>query len=137
VTITNTTFTPCQGGASEVNGGSCTFTGNGSYTFTYQATNGTTGQMTATVHRIDTIAPQIANLTYNPSTTTSLPVMATLTLTESGTVPGWIKVNDLTRMKFFTANTTETVDFFDLAGNVGSGQVAVTRIVPPSGGGGG
>ena len=53
ITITNTGFTPCQGGASEVLSGTCTFTGNGSFTFTFQDTYGNTGSATATVFRID------------------------------------------------------------------------------------
>ncbi|GHV24625.1 hypothetical protein FACS1894176_01350 [Bacteroidia bacterium] len=71
------------------NGGSpvYTFTGNGSFTFSYQAPNGVTGETTATVTRIDHIAPQIASLTYNPATTSVGPVMATLVLNESGSVP--------------------------------------------------
>lgn len=35
-------------------------------------------------------------------------------------------------MQFYLANMTETVNFTDLAGNAGSGQVAVNRIVPPT-----
>jgi hypothetical protein len=41
-------------------------------------------------------------------------------------------MNALTRMHYYTANTTETIDFVDLAGNAGSGAVAINRIVPPS-----
>lgn len=57
--ITNASFTPCQGGASEVSGGSCTFTGNGSFTFEFMDGYGNTGQETASVTRIDTQAPVV------------------------------------------------------------------------------
>ena len=42
VIVTNTSFTPCQGGASEVSGGLCTFTGNDTFTFNFTDAYGNT-----------------------------------------------------------------------------------------------
>ncbi len=57
VTITNTDFTPCQGGASEVSDGLCTFTENGTFTFEYVDAYGNTGTTTAIVDRITKPTP--------------------------------------------------------------------------------
>jgi hypothetical protein len=35
-------------------------------------------------------------------------------------------------VKYYTGNVEEVVDFADFAGNVGSGVVKITWIVPPS-----
>jgi hypothetical protein len=49
VAITNTSVTPCQGGASEVQGEQCTFMHNGNFTFEFVDLRGNTGSTTATV----------------------------------------------------------------------------------------
>jgi hypothetical protein len=144
VTIPNTTFTPCQGGASEVNGGSgsgaCTFTGNGSYTFTFTDPAGNSGQATAIVDRIDTTPPHTTLLSYSPSTTTNGNVLATLvadepiTLLGSGRTPSGVIASGtqgdvaLQRTKEFTDNTGITLDFVDAVGNPASTQLSITRI---------
>jgi hypothetical protein len=53
VTITNADAIPCQGGVSEVSGGTCTFTGNNSFTFFFQDRAGNTGNAVAMVNWID------------------------------------------------------------------------------------
>jgi hypothetical protein len=111
------------------------FTDNDDFTFDYQALNGTTGATTATVTWIDRTAPQVQNIAYSPNTSTSAPVLVTITLDESGTMSGWISLTPTTFIKFYTTNTTETAIFTDLAGNTNSTPITVNRIVPPSGGG--
>jgi hypothetical protein len=63
-----------------------TFTQNGTFLFTYQDHLGRTGSTMATVTRIDKDPPQVVSITYSPSTTTAGPVVATITLNETGTV---------------------------------------------------
>jgi hypothetical protein len=55
-------------------------------------------------------------------------VTATLILSESGTIPGRTKVDDKTFTKVYSNNATETVKFYDIAGNSNTITVAVTRI---------
>jgi hypothetical protein len=63
------------------------FTGNGIYTFTYRDPAGNTGSETAFVNRIDTTAPSVISLTYNPAGATNLDVTATLTVDEALQTP--------------------------------------------------
>jgi hypothetical protein len=38
-------------------------------------------------------------------------------------------------MNFYITNTAESISFTDLAGNMGTGQITINRITPPSSGG--
>jgi hypothetical protein len=106
------------------------FTGNGEFTFIWSGYE-TTGMMTATVDRIDRIAPT-ATIVYTPLTPTVGPVIATLTLNETGTVEGRMQLTATTAMKVYLANTTETATFADSAGNTGSASLSINRITPPA-----
>jgi hypothetical protein len=137
VLITNTDSFPCQGGLSEVLMKRCTFIDTGSFLFFYETSTGMTGSLLAQVDRIDRELPQIDHLVYSPSSATSQPVLAVVTLNESGTMltSGWIASGARSFLKYYTANATEEIFFSDLAGNVNSGVLKVDWIIPPSGGG--
>ncbi|MDR0608310.1 MAG: hypothetical protein LBG52_08500 [Candidatus Peribacteria bacterium] len=105
----------------------CSFTENTGFTFTYQTATGLTGAEVASVDRIDRQAPT-ASLRYTPAMTTSQPVLATLTLSETGVVPGRIAIDGKTFVKYYTANTTETISFTDVAGNAADQLLTISRI---------
>jgi hypothetical protein len=52
----------------------------------YRDSSGMTGTVIATVDWIDTVAPKVDKVVYSPAVSTSEPVLATLTLTESGVI---------------------------------------------------
>jgi hypothetical protein len=125
VTLTGTTYT-------------FTVPQNGRYLFEYAGsyTHGATGDIPAKITRIDKIKPEIITKTYDPSTAVRGPVTVTLVLSESGTVAGWKKVDDMTYTKVYTENQDEIVKFYDLAGNFNTTIISVSWIVPGGGGGG-
>jgi hypothetical protein len=82
VSITDTEFAPCLSGASEVYLGTCTFTGNGAFTFHFEDAVGNQGQATAIVDWIDKEVPEVTLITYMPATLTTGNVLATLVFNE-------------------------------------------------------
>lgn len=108
------------------NGGSTNyiFTGNWSFTFTFQDLAGNTWSALATVTWIDNIAPTAA-INYSPWTTTSGNVIATLTwASESITITN----NGWSGNYTFTANGTFVFEFEDTVWNTWSTTAIVTWI---------
>jgi hypothetical protein len=95
-----------------VSGGVCTFTENGSFTFTYHDDYGNQGSETVTVSWIDKIAPT-CDVLYNPNTNTNGNVVASLTNCNE-TV---ILTNNPNTNYTFTGNGSFTFQFRDPAGN--------------------
>jgi hypothetical protein len=106
---------------------------------------GNQGHTLATITHIDTTQPHALAIMYSPSTTTNGNVTATLitdkpvTVLNSGRVafdangvviatPYEATGVAISRQYEFTDNTTETIDFTDLAGNTGDTTVNITRI---------
>ena len=80
---------------------------------------------------IDNTAPTTVSVVFSPATLTNQPVVATLTVSEAINTPsGWTSVEGSTIVftKSYTANTNETVNYTDLAGNSGSASVAIDWI---------
>ena len=67
------------------NGGSTgyTFTGNGTFTFTFEDGYGNTGSEQASVTWIDKEAPYATSLNYSPNTNTNGNVTVTMTINEA------------------------------------------------------
>ncbi|MGE5417143.1 MAG: hypothetical protein ACM3UZ_10465, partial [Acidobacteriota bacterium] len=99
------------------------FTSNGSFTFEYKDSIGTTGSVTATVDWIDKIPPT-ATIAYNPPTATNGTVVATMNPSELVTVTN----NGGSQTYTFSANGSFTFNFKDGAGNVGSAIASVSWI---------
>lgn len=97
-----------------------TFTGNGTFIFSFADWVGNTGSTVATVGRIDKIPPT-ATILYSRTWRTNQDVVATLSGSEilTGTNATWYT---------FTGNGTFTFTFFDLAGNTWSAMASVTGI---------
>ncbi|MFA7298684.1 MAG: S-layer homology domain-containing protein [Candidatus Absconditabacterales bacterium] len=111
-----------------VNAYSHTFTGNGSFVFTFSDLAGNAGNRTATVNNItgnivtgDSIHPT-ATVSYSTTGATSGDVIVTLT-GRSETITG---VNAYTHT--FTGNGSFIFTFSDLAGNTGSATATVSNI---------
>jgi hypothetical protein len=134
VVITNTNFAPCEGGETEVKNKACTFTGNATFTFTFQDIAGNTGSKEAKVTRIDKQAP-IATITYSPNVLTYDSVVATVTLNETGTVEGRQKINATTSSKTYSDNATGEVYFYDAVGNRSFTTFTISWIMQYVGGG--
>ena len=102
-----------------------TFTGDWTFTFTFEDLAWNTWSATATVNRIDKTAPTWT-ITYSPISwsTTSGNVVATISLNETGTITN----NSWLTWYTFTGNGTFTFQFADLAGNTGSATATVNRI---------
>jgi len=102
-----------------------TFTGNGTFTFTFSDLAGNTGEAIATVTWIDKTKPT-ATVTYSITWLTTRDVITTLTwYSETLT---WINATWYT----FTGNGTFTFTFSDLAGNTWSTTATVTWMYIPS-----
>jgi hypothetical protein len=97
-----------------------TFTGDASFTFTYQDSYGNTGSTTATVDWIDKTSPTCA-ISYTPPTNTSGDVVASLTGC-SEAITGTIFSST------FTGDGSFTFNFTDLVGNTGSSVATVDWI---------
>jgi hypothetical protein len=119
VTITNTTGVVIASGGEAIH----TFTGNTSFTFTYHDDYGNQGSETATVTRIDKIAPT-CTVAYNPPTNTNGNVVASLTNCSENI----IVTNNPNQNYTFTGNGDFTFHFRDGAGNIGSALATVSRI---------
>ncbi|GHV23181.1 hypothetical protein FACS1894176_04680 [Bacteroidia bacterium] len=117
------TVTPPYEGGQGGSGWYHTFTGNGSFTFTYQDAYGNNGSEIATVTRIDKISPT-CDVSYSPATNTNGNVVASLTNC-SETI---IVTNTPNTNYTFTGNGSFTFQFSDPAGNTGSALATVTRI---------
>ena len=104
---------------------SYTFIGNGVYNFTFYDEAGNTGSITATIDKIDKIAPD-GYLTYSSQTWTNKDVIATLHASDnmSGT-------EDMTYT--YTENGSYTFELYDKAGNSTLFSSSVSRIdkTPP------
>ncbi len=100
-----------------------TFTGNWTFTFTFEDLAGNTWEVVATVSRIDKISPT-ASVEYLPASWswTNQNVVATLTWI-SETLSGLNAANYT-----FTGNWTFTFTFEDLAGNTWEAVATVNRI---------
>jgi hypothetical protein len=113
------------------NGGSFEylFTENDSFTYEFRDEAGNTGTLTATVNRIDKVAPRAVSLDYTPQTATNTDVLATIAFSEAIQTPAtWTKISEKVFTKIFTENASETLTFSDFVGNAGSTGVAVNRI---------
>jgi hypothetical protein len=79
---------------------------------------------------IDTVVPQATVVLYTPNIMTTGNVVAHLFLNEA-VLPvgvGWVKVTDTYFTKVYLNNVSETVQFTDLAGNVGQTGIVITQI---------
>jgi hypothetical protein len=97
------------------------FTGNDTYIFTFRDLAGNTGTATATVTRIDTLAPEATLVMYTPTTATNAPVIATL-LTNKPVLRPLDWEGPATGTSFtqtFDDNFSGTVSFTDLVGKTG------------------
>jgi hypothetical protein len=130
ITITNTSFTPCQGGANEVSGGLCTFTNTGSFTFTYIDSYGNTGATIATVNWIDK-SPVTGSITYIPNTATSGNVQVSISFNKTGVT---VTNNSMSTNYTFTSDGSFTFTYTDDYGNTGSTTATVDWIdkTPPT-----
>ncbi|MCF7834899.1 LamG domain-containing protein [Candidatus Gracilibacteria bacterium] len=109
------------------NGGSntYTFTGNGSFTFTFQDLAGNTGEATATVTWIDKTKPS-GDIYYSQTGLTNQNVIVTLTgFSKTGIT---ITNNNGSPDYTFTGNGLFTFTFQDLVGNTGEATATVTWI---------
>lgn len=108
------------------NGGSnqYAFNANGSFTFAFKDAVGNTSSATATVTWIDKEMPT-AQVSYNPSTSTTGPVTATLV---NPSEPITITNNGGSDKYVFTQNGSFTFQFKDAAGNQGTATATVTWI---------
>ena len=107
-----------------VNAYNHTFTGNGSFTFTFSDLAGNTGSITATVNRIDKTVPT-ATVSLNPTSWTYISgnVLATLTwYSETITITNNSGANTYT----FIGNGSFIFNFQDAAGNTGSTTATVS-----------
>jgi len=101
-----------------------TFTGNGSFIFTFQDLAGNTWSTTATVNWIDTTTPT-ASVIYTITWITNQNVIATLT----GFNKTWVTVTNNSWTSYtFTWNTSFTFQFVDALGNTWSTFAEVTWI---------
>jgi hypothetical protein len=129
VTITNSAFSPCANGASEVGSGTCTFSSNGSFIFNYADDYGNTGSAVASVNWIDNSAP-VLTLNYSPATLTNQNVLVTLTTSKPVYIPlGWSGAsvgNSFT--KLYTGNMVEVVTVYDPLGHQGQTWVTIDWI---------
>ncbi len=95
-----------------------TFTGNGSFTFTFSDLAGNTWSTTATVDWIDTTTPT-ATISYSTTGLTNQDIIATLS---------WSEAITGTTTYTFTGNGTYVFNFTDLVGNPGIATGTVTWI---------
>ena len=80
----------------------------------------------------DTTAPEV-KVSYSTVDKTEGPVTVTITADEPiQDIPGWTRVSENVLKKDYTANTNESIDVLDLAGNVTTVSVTVSNIVKPS-----
>ena len=100
-----------------------TFTANGSFTFEFQDNVWNTGSVLATVNNIDKTKPTWT-ITYSNTWATNQDVIATLSLSESGSVTN----NSWLFTKTFTANGSFTFEFQDNVWNTGSVLATVNNI---------
>ena len=103
-------------------GDSHTFTENGSFTFTFTDAAGNTGSAITTVDWIDKTSPT-GSVSYSTTAPTNGSVIATLQLSEAGTVtsPGG-------NTHTFAENGSFTFTFTDAAGNTGSAISSIDWI---------
>jgi hypothetical protein len=106
------------------------FTGNASFTFTYQDSYGNTGATTAMVNWIDKTPPVATTISYDPSSNTNVDVFSTLTTSEPIRRPtgrnGGPTGTFFTRI--YTGNIDTTLTFYDLVGNSGNTGIVIDRI---------
>lgn len=80
----------------------------------------------------DKTAPEV-KVSYSTVDKTEGPVTVTITADEPiQDIPGWTRVSENVLKKDYTANTNESIDVLDLAGNVTTVSVTVSNIVKPS-----
>lgn len=80
----------------------------------------------------DTTAPGVS-VDYSTVDKTEGPVTVTITADEPiQDIPGWTRVSENVLKKDYTANTNESIDVLDLAGNVRTVSVTISNIVKPS-----
>lgn len=80
----------------------------------------------------DTTAPGVS-VDYSTVDKTEGPVTVTITADEPiQDIPGWTRVSENVLKKDYTANTNESIDVLDLAGNVRTDSVTISNIVKPS-----
>ena len=105
------------------------FTANGSEQVTVYDTFGNSSKISVLVANIDKVAPT-ASVTYSTSESTNQNVTATITANEEiKSVNGWTLSNDSKKLtKVFSANASEQVTVYDLAGNSKSVSVNVSNI---------
>ena len=106
-----------------------TYTANASGTVTIYDLAGNSTQVTVTITNIDTTAPT-AEVSYSTTEATNGSVTVTITASEEiQGVSGWTLSSDsLTLTKTYTANASETVTIYDLAGNSIEIEVTITNI---------
>jgi hypothetical protein len=77
---------------------------------------------------VDNIPPR-GEITYSNATLTNQDVIATLTVNESiQDLAGWTKTSSLIWTKPIESNATQTIEFYDLAGNKGTAILSVGNI---------
>ncbi len=126
-TLTNqdvvATITVNGGTVTSVGGDARTFTGNGSWTFTFEDAAGNIGTAVATVDWIDKTTPT-ATFAYSATDPTNQDVTVTLQPSEAVVVAN----NGSLTTRTFTENGSFTFEFADAAGNVGTATAAVWNI---------
>jgi hypothetical protein len=105
-----------------------TFTENGTFLFTFEDPSGNTGELLATVDRIDKV-PVTWYVEYSPASLTNQDVVATITWFNKT----WVII-DISQNYTFTGNGTYSFTYRDLAGNTGETLAEVTWIdkTPPT-----
>jgi hypothetical protein len=94
------------------------FSANATETVNFTDESSNVGQVTATVTRIDKVAPTILAIDYNPSTATNGNVTVLLATDEPLQLPaGRAQIGTTSYTKTYTDNINESVQLFDLVGN--------------------
>ncbi|MDR2541350.1 MAG: hypothetical protein LBD11_06410 [Candidatus Peribacteria bacterium] len=105
------------------------FTGDGTWTFTFQDPAGNTGSAIATVSGIDKIAPTATVINYSTTNPTNGSVTVTLTTSENvSPIAGWTGNTGTSFTKVYDTNAVETIFFYDLVGNQGYTGISIQNI---------
>jgi len=106
------------------------FTNNGSFIFRFVDSYGNEGQTEAQVNRIDRTSPYVVDASYASATATNQDVLVTLTMSESvQAIAGWTRGSGGTVFsKSYSHNESESLLFYDIAGNTGTYRVEIDWI---------
>jgi len=112
------------------------FDDNGAFLFRYHDELGNVGSINAYVNWIDKNIPYVVQTIYEPETSTNTGVLVKLIISkEIQPITGRsLDVTETILTKFYTENTTEYLDIYDLLGNQGKALIDIDwiSVAPPT-----